>query len=57
MIDQVCGDLLASDKNIFLATIHDSILTTKQNVDATKIAILTRFNAIGISPTLKIEAL
>ena len=57
MINQVCGDLLKQDKNIFLATIHDSILTTKQNVDVTKIAILTRFNALGISPTLKVECL
>jgi hypothetical protein len=57
MINQVCGDLLAQDENIFLATIHDSILTTKQNVDATKTAILTRFNALGISPTLKVETL
>lgn len=57
MINQVCGDLLKQDKNIFLATIHDSILTTEQNVNATKIAILTRFNALGISPTLKVECL
>lgn len=57
MINQVCGDLLHSNKDMFLATIHDSILTTQENVEATKIAILTRFNALGIMPTLKVEHL
>lgn len=53
MINQVCGDL--ASQNIFLATIHDSILTTKQNVEAVKTTILDRFSDLRIIPTLKIE--
>ena len=53
MINSVVPRL--AEKNIFLLTIHDSILTTPGNADIVKEVILDEFKKSNLQPTLKIK--
>jgi len=54
MINTVAKKL--AEQGIFLLTIHDSILTTKENVEIVKETILTEFkNKFNLIPTFKIK--
>jgi hypothetical protein len=54
MINSVVPRLL--EKEVFLLTIHDSILTTSENVDTVRKAILFEFRKYNLNPTLKIKS-
>ena len=55
MISQICRRLMEEYHGIFITTIHDSILTTQENVNTVKKIMLEEFVKIGISPTIRIE--
>lgn len=55
MITKICGRLMQEHPGVFIATIHDSILTTKDNVSKIQKIILEEFANYNLSPTIRIE--
>ena len=55
MITEICGRIMQEQPNIFITTIHDSILTTQENVSTIQKIILEEFGRYGLSPTIRIE--
>ena len=55
MINRVVRRLMTKMPDTFVATIHDSILTTPDQVEAVVKIIELEFNRLGIMPTLAIE--
>lgn len=51
----VCDRIRRMDKRIGLFTIHDSILSTENNMDLIKQVMQEEFKAIGLSPQLKVK--
>jgi hypothetical protein len=41
----------------FIATIHDSIVTTRDQADSIKDVMREEFSRIGLSPTIRVEDL
>jgi len=56
MITKICGRLMQDYPDVFIATIHDSILTTQDNVSNIQNVILEEFAEYGLSPTIRIES-
>ena len=54
-IYRVCGRIMREKPNCFVATIHDSILTTPDNLDYVEGVIREEFARLGVSPTLRRE--
>ena len=54
MINSVVPRL--AEKKIFVLTIHDSILTTPDNVELVKEIIMNEFKKYNLHPTLKIKS-
>ena len=55
MISRICRRLMEEHYGTFIATIHDSILTTEEDVSKVKGIISEEFERIGLSPTIRIE--
>ena len=55
MIQGVCTRLRHQNPEVPAVTIHDSIMTTRENVGAVKTAIATEFRKLGITPTIREE--
>lgn len=53
MLDKILPKL--AEKKIFVLTIHDSILTTQDNIELVKEVIMSEFKNKGLQPTLKIK--
>lgn len=56
MISGICRRVMEESADAFIATIHDSILTTPENVPTIKKAMSDEFAKIGLSPTIRIES-
>jgi hypothetical protein len=54
-IYRVCGRFMRERPDAFVATIHDSILTTPDNVEYVETVIRDEFARLGVTPTLKQE--
>lgn len=55
IINKVCRRLMVEHPKCFISTIHDSILTTEENVDKIKIVMLEEFKKLGLLPSIRIE--
>lgn len=56
MISGICRRIMEEHKDTFMATIHDSILTTQENVPIIKKIMSEEFEKLGLSPTIRIES-
>ena len=54
-IYRVCGRIMKEKPDLFVATIHDSVLTTPENVEYVETVIRDEFAKLGVTPTLKRE--
>lgn len=55
MISNICRRVMEEHRDAFMATIHDSILTTEENVSKIRRIMSEEFAKIGLSPTIRIE--
>ena len=55
-IYRVCGRIMKEKPDLFVATIHDSILTTPDNVEYVEAVIREEFARLGVTPTLRRES-
>jgi hypothetical protein len=55
MINRVCRRLMEKHQEVPVVTIHDSILTTKKNVNLVRRIIKEEFIRVGLRPTLHEE--
>jgi hypothetical protein len=53
MIDRLCQRLMAAKPSCFIATIHDSVLTTPDNLEMVQAIILEELAACGVSAAFK----
>ena len=56
MIDIVCRKILVELPGTFIATIHDSIMTTPDKADEVKTIMLREFKRFGLNPMIRLEA-
>ncbi len=56
MIDVICRRILAELPGTFIATIHDSILTTPDKADEFKMIMVREFQRFGLNPMIRLEA-
>lgn len=56
MINGVCRRIMEERPDAFVLTIHDSILTTPEYVEAVQEIIRQEFRRLGLNPTLKITS-
>jgi hypothetical protein len=56
MIDIICRRILGELPGTFIATIHDSIMTTPDKADAVKAIMVREFHRFGFNPTIRMEA-
>ena len=56
MIDIICRRILAELPGTFIATIHDSIMTTLDKADEIKGIIEREFQRFGLNPMIRLEA-
>lgn len=56
MISKICRRIMVENRDAFISTIHDSILTTPENVSTIKEVMSDEFAKIGLSPTIRIES-
>ncbi len=56
MIDIICRKILAELPGTFIATIHDSIMTTPDKADEVKGIMVREFHRFGLNPTIRLEA-
>ena len=56
MIDIICRKILDELPGTFIATIHDSIMTTPDKADEVKAIMVREFQRFGLNPTIKVEA-
>lgn len=55
MIDTICGRIMREHPLLPLLTIHDSIMTTEENVAVVEGTIREEFAKCGVSPTIRME--
>lgn len=55
MITKICGRIMREYPNVFISTIHDSILTTEDNISKIQKIISEEFGKYDLSPTIRIE--
>ena len=53
MIDIICRKILNELPGTFIATIHDSIMTTPDRADEVKEIMLREFQRFGLNPTIQ----
>ena len=56
MIDIICRSILDELPGTFIATIHDSIMTTPDKADEVKTIMLREFQRFGLNPMIRMEA-
>jgi hypothetical protein len=56
MIDIICRRILDELPGTFIATIHDSIMTTPDKADEVKAIMVREFHRFGLNPTIRMEA-
>ena len=56
MIDIICRDILDEQPGTFIATIHDSIMTTQEKADEVKAIMIREFQSFGLNPTIRVES-
>ena len=56
MIDVICRRILAELPGTFIATIHDSIMTTPDKADEVKAIMVREFQRFGLNPMIRLEA-
>ena len=56
MIDIICRRLLEESPGTFVATIHDSILTTPDRAEEVRAIMVREFQRFGLRPTIRTEA-
>jgi hypothetical protein len=56
MIDIICRRLLEELPGTFVATIHDSILTTPDRAEEVRAIMVREFRRFGLRPTIRTEA-
>ncbi len=55
VINHICRRIMTEHEGTFMATIHDSILTTEDNVTKIKKIILEEFANFNLSPSIRVE--
>ena len=55
VIKTACGRLMRKHPHVFIATIHDSIMTTPEHVETVCDVMMEEFEKLGVCPRLKIE--
>ena len=56
MIDVICRRILDELPGTFIATIHDSIMTTPDKAEAVKMIMVREFQRFGLNPMIRLEA-
>ncbi len=56
MIDIICRRILAEQPGTFIATIHDSIMTTPDKAEEVKAIMVREFRKFGLNPMIRLEA-
>ena len=56
MIDVICRRILAELPGTFIATIHDSIMTTPDKADEVRTIMVREFQRFGLNPMIRLEA-
>ena len=56
MIDIICRRILDELPGTFIATIHDSIMTTPDKADVVKVIMVREFQRFGLNPMIRLEA-
>ena len=56
MIDVICRRILDELPGTFIATIHDSIMTTPDKAEAVKMIMVREFERFGLNPMIRLEA-
>ena len=56
MIDIICRRILDELPGTFIATIHDSIMTTPDKADEVKTIMVREFQRFGLNPMIRLEA-
>ena len=56
MIDIICRRILDELPGTFIATIHDSIMTTPEKAGEVKMIMVREFKRFGLNPTIRLEA-
>ena len=56
MIDIICRKILNELPGTFIATIHDSIMTTPDKADEVKAIMMREFQRFGLNPMIRLEA-
>ena len=56
MIDVICRRILDELPGTFIATIHDSILTTPDKAEVVKMIMVREFQRFGLNPMIRLEA-
>ena len=57
MIGKVAKRIMDEMPDAFIATIHDSVVTTPDHAEAMKAIMLQEFSEIGLNPTINVELL
>ena len=55
MIDIICRRILDELPGTFVATIHDSIMTTPDKADEVKTIMVREFQRFGLNPMIRLE--
>ena len=56
MIDVICRRILDELPGTFIATIHDSIMTTPDKAEVVKMIMVREFQRFGLNPMIRLEA-
>ena len=56
MIDIICRRILAELPGTFIATIHDSIMTTPDKAEVVRMIMVREFRRFGLNPLIRLEA-
>ena len=56
MIDVICRRILDELPGTFIATIHDSIMTTPDKAEEVKMIMVREFQRFGLNPMIRLEA-
>ena len=56
MIDVICRRILDELPETFIATIHDSIMTTFDKAEVVKAIMVREFHRFGLNPMIRLEA-
>jgi hypothetical protein len=56
IVNKICRKIMEEyGYDVFIATIHDSILTTEEHVNKIKTVMIDEFGKVGLSPSIRVE--